>query len=1156
MRRLSVLVFVCGLSVGTCGVFGQAKDAPGHLGFYRHPSLWGDVIVFEAEEDLWKVSVKGGVATRLTTHPGQEFAPAISPDGTMVAFCAQYEGPVDVYVMPLAGGLPKRLTFEGARRTNVVGWKPAAGGKPAMVMAATDALSTLPDSQLTLIDPTSGVRTVVPLSQAAQGAYEDTGKTLFFTRLAFQGSQTKRYKGGSVQTLWKFADGDAEATPMSADFAGTSANAMWWDGRVYFQTDRDGTMEIYSMKPDGADVQQQTNHTREETRLLDVRGASADASRQSGRFVYQMGADIWVYNASSKADAKIDIRLESDFDQTREKWIKKPFDYLSSAAISPDGSKAVLTVRGQVFTVPKDAGRLAEVSREEGVRYRNATWMPDGKSLLALSDESGEVELWTLPPNGVGTPTQLTTDGTILRWEAVPSPDGKKIAHHDKNQKLWLFDVATKTDTNIDTNGMDNFSGLGWSPDSRWLSYIAYANNQNRQVKIFDTQTSTITFATTDRFDTSDATWSPDGKWLYILSDRNIKTLVTSPWGAMQPEPFFDQRTMAYAIALKKGERSPWIPGDEVYDAKKEQEKKDKEKKEKEKPDPDKKEADKAADAKDAQPAKDADPAKKDDDKSDKDAKDDTKKEAPKPVEIDLGGLETRLNEVPVDPGNYFGLSMNDKRLFFLSKDSDPDAKTMLLAVDIANKDVEAKTLVKDLEGYDLSRDGKAILVRRKDSLAIIDAASGPNADLSKATLPLGGWTFPLTPREEWRQMFTDAWRLERDYFYDTNMHGVDWKAMKARYLPLVDRVSCRGELSDVLAQMVGELSALHIFVYGGDMRDVPDRISLAGLGAVLEKTDNGFVVTKIFPSDPDVPDLTAPLARPEVDVHEGDVITMVNGREAGTIEDMGNALRTLAGKQVLLHVKEKAGGERDVIVTPWNMGNEANLRYHAWEYTRRLQVEDAGKGELGYVHLRAMGGDNMDEFAKGYYPVFNRKGLIIDVRHNRGGNIDSWILNRLIRKAWFYWQARVGDPTWNMQQAFRGHIVVLCDELTASDGEAFSEGIKRLKIGPVIGTRTWGGEIWLSSSNRLVDGGIATAAEIGVYGLQGDWLIEGHGVDPDVVVENLPHATFKGQDAQLEAAIRYLQKEISEHPVDVPPAPKHPIKSFRGAGGNATDAK
>lgn len=1146
MRPFSLVAFVLISLSGQAPTVAQTAQADGHLGYYRRPALWNDVIVFGAEEDLWKVSANGGVATRLTSHPGEEFGPAISPDGTQVAFGAEYEGPAEVYVMALAGGLPERLTFDAARRINVVGWKRAGDGQGAKIIASTPAFSTLPDDQLTLIDTGSGERALVPLSQAAQGAFDDSGKTLFFTRLAFQGSQTKRYKGGSVQTLWRFAQGDAEAKPLTPDFPGTSANAMWWNGRVYFLSDRDGTMEIFSMNPDGSDLQQQTSHTGEAERLLDVRGASVDASGKTGRFVYQLGADLWIFDAATKTDTKLDIRLNSDFDQTREKWIKNPLEYLTSASISPDGSKAALTVRGQVFTIPKEGGRLAEVGRAEGVRYRNATWMPDGKSLLALSDESGEVELWTLPPNGVGKPSQLTTDGSVLRWEGIASPDGKKIAHHDKNQKLWIFDIDTRTDINIDTNSIDNFASVSWSIDSRWLAYIGAAGNFNRQVKLHDTQTGTTTFVTTDRFDTGDLAWSPDGKWLYILSDRNIRTVVDSPWGAMQPEPFYDQRTKVYAIALKAGERSPWLPGDEVFDASKAQQAKlDQEKK-----DEDNKGDDTKDDESGPQANKPADASGVDGAKGEKAAK----KEDVAPVVIELGGVQARLNEVPIEPGNYFGLMMNDKRLFFLSKDSDPDAKPMLVAVDIANKDVEAKVLVKDVEGYELSRDGKSLLVRRKGSIAIIDAAAAPGVDLSKSTLALGDWTFTLTPREEWRQMFIDGWRLERDYFYDTQMHGVDWKGMKDRYMPLVDRVACRSELSDLLAQMVGELSALHIFVYGGEMRDGPDRIAPAGLGAslTLSKEAGGWVVSKIYPSDPDMPELASPLARPEVNVREGDVITMVNGREALAIGQIGGALRNQAGKQVLLHVKGKEGGERDVVVKPWSIAAETNLRYHAWEYTRRQQVETLGEGKFGYVHLRAMGQEDMNDFAKGYYPVFNRQGLIIDVRHNRGGNIDSWILNRLLRKAWFYWQPRVGDPTWNMQMAFRGHVVVLCDELTASDGEAFSEGIKRLKIGTVIGTRTWGGEIWLSSSNKLADGGIATAAEIGVYGPEGEWLIEGHGVEPDIVVDNLPHATFKGEDAQLKAAIEHLQGRLKADPVEVPPAPRHPNKSFRGPLGNA----
>jgi tricorn protease len=402
-----------------------------------------------------------------------------------------------------------------------------------------------------------------------------------------------------------------------------------------------------------------------------------------------------------------------------------------------------------------------------------------------------------------------------------------------------------------------------------------------------------------------------------------------------------------------------------------------------------------------------------------------------------------------------------------------------------------------------------------------------------------------VIPREEWKQMFVEAWRLERDYFYDRGMHGVDWPAIRKKYEPLVERVSNRAELSDLLAQMVSELSALHIFVRGGDTRRGTDAVMPSVLGARLVREDeaNGYRVEHVYRSDPDEPQLASPLARPGVRVKEGDVIEKINGVRALSVPDIGQLLRHKTGQQVLLQVKPgKKAKSREVIVKPISALAAADLRYHDWEYTRRLRVEEASKGQIGYVHLRAMSGGNFSEFAKNFYPVFTRQGLIIDVRANRGGNIDSWILSRLLRKAWFFWSQRVGQRSrWNMQYAFRGHVVVLCDEFTASDGEAFCEGIKRLKLGTVIGTRTWGGEIWLRSNNFLVDRGIATAAEYGVYGPEGVWLIEGHGVDPDIVVDNLPHATFKGKDAQLEAAIKHLQQKIKEKPVVIPPPPKGP---------------
>jgi tricorn protease len=451
---------------------------------------------------------------------------------------------------------------------------------------------------------------------------------------------------------------------------------------------------------------------------------------------------------------------------------------------------------------------------------------------------------------------------------------------------------------------------------------------------------------------------------------------------------------------------------------------------------------------------------------------------------------------------------------------------------------------------YELSADGKKLLVRKEkdkdNDLYVFDASDEAPEKLDESKVDLSHWTFSFDPREQWRQMFVEAWRLERDYFYDPGMHGLAWPKIREKYEPLVERVTSRGELNDLLAQMVSELSALHIFVGGGDVRKSPERIEAASLGAELARdaAAGGWRVSRIYRADPDFPARLSPLRRNGVNIEENDVIESVNGISTLSVPAPGALLRTQAGRQVLLHVKPQRGGSaRDAIVVPISAPDADSLRYDDWEYSRRQRVEEAGKGAIGYVHLRAMVGDDYAEWARDYYPVFQRQGLILDVRHNQGGNIDSWILGKLLRKAWFYWEDRAGDPTWNMQYAFRGHMVVLVDQWTASDGEAFAEGFRRLGLGKVIGMRTWGGEIWLSASNVLVDKGIATAAEFGVYGPEGNWLIEGHGVDPDVVVDNLPRATFDGKDAQLDEAIRYLLEKIRTEPVPVPPPPAFPRK-------------
>jgi tricorn protease len=1118
-RILQSLIVASTLCLVVAPVCSFAADPPDlHRGYYTEPALRGDTILFTSEGDLWSVGIHGGAARRLTSAAGRENKAIISPDGKSVAFSADYEGPTEVYTMPIEGGLPQRRTWDGS--SEPAGWAP-----DGRLIVATERYSTLPGDELVLIDG-KGTRETIPLAQAAEAAYSADGRTLFFTRWFHQWSQTKRYKGGWAENLWKFNGAD-EAVPLTADWPGTSTNPMFADGRIYFLSDRDGVMNVFSMDADGHGVKQESHQ-----HIFDVESASLN----DGRIVYASGSDLWVLDLKSGHEEVIPITLVSDFDQMREHWVKKPLDYLTSVHLSPDGSSAVFTARGAVFTLPAKTGRIVKVAGDSDVRYREARFLPDGKSIVALSTASGETEFWKFAANGEAAPEQWTHDAKVLRWEGVPSPDGHWLAHRDKDQQLWIYDIKTRQDKRIAQSANGGFNNLSWSLDSRWLAYVVAAKNNYDEVKVYNAESGAIETLTSDRYNSSNPAWSSDGKWLYFLSDRNIKTSIRSPWGPRSPQPHFDHSEKIYLLALTPGLRSPFLPADELHPDKKDDEKAAEEKKS---------EADKKDDKK-------GDADKKEDKK---DEKKDEKREDKKPAEvkIDFSDLASRLSEVPVPPGNYDSLQAAEKRLCWLSSGDDEGRRRSLQCLEIANKGDDVDTLMSGVKEFEISQDRKKTLIAKGDDFYIVDsgAKAGGLSDpkvLAKAAINVSRWTYSTNPREEFRGLFLDAWRLERDYFYDTHMHGVNWVAMRDRYLPLVDRVADRDELNDVIAQMVSELSALHTFVHGGDARKPADEVDIAALGAALRRDEKagGYVVEHVYLHDPDLPNQAPPLARPESLVKDGEVIVSIDGQSLLTVPDERVLLRGKAGQQVMLRVKSAAGETRDVLVTPIKSRDDFTLRYAEWEYTRRLKVEEQSKGTIGYVHLQAMGSDDIDQWAREYYPVFDRQGLIIDVRHNHGGNIDPWLLANLLKKAWFYWQSRVGNPEWNMQYAFRGHIVVLCDQETASDGEAFTEGFKHFEMGKVIGTRTWGGEIWLSGNNFQADGGVATAAEMGVYSADGKWLIEGYGVDPDIIVDNLPHATFAGSDAQLQAGIELLEKEIKADPRPVPQHPAYPDKSFK----------
>ncbi|MEO8478148.1 MAG: S41 family peptidase [Gemmatimonadota bacterium] len=1081
MNRLLVALVAL---VFTVPLAGQAPAASGVLGFYRQPALHGETIVFVAEGDLWTVPVRGGLARRLTSHPADESDPVISPDGKTVAFTGRYEGPGELYTMPLTGGSPIRQSWE-SETSRATTWTPSGE-----VVYTTTHYATLPNAEMVRLDPATHVRRRIPLTGATEGNYDTSGHTIYFARPGFHNNVTKRYTGGTARQIWKFQDGDTEATRLTNGFNGESHSPMWYNGRVYFVTARDGTMNLWSMTESGSDLTQLTHHSG-----WDV----MDPDQEGGRIVYQLGADLWMYDIATNQSRQLSITIASDLDQLRERWVSDPMSALSSVHLSPTGDRVVLTSRGRVFVAPAGQGRLVRASRADSVRYRDAVFTADGKGILALSDATGELEFTRLPANGVGRDSAITHDGTVLRFQGVPSADGAWLAFTDNNRDLWLRNLASGSERKLSTN-RNGIGDVVWSPDSHWLAFSVTAANTFQVIMLYGVDRQETVTLTTDRTNSFAPAWDPKGAFIYFLSDRNLRTSVGGPWGPRQPEPYFDKSIEIYQVALRAGVRSPFLPDDELHPG-----------------------------DRDSSSAK-ADSAGK--------AKPDSGA-APR-IRIDTADLARRIRKVPVASGNYFGLEANRDGLFWVAQGDSGS----VMALAYANHDIEPVMVADGVDYFELSRDGQKMLLRRGNALHVIGAKPARAGKLVDARVDLTGWSFPIDVRQDWRQIFIDAWRLERDWFYDPNLHGVDYQATLDKYLPLVDRVTTRAELSEVIGWAVGELSALHTAVYGGDLRRGPDNIAVASLGARLfrDPAAGGYRIEHIYQHDPDYPDDRSPLADPDLDIATGDVITAVNGTSALSVGELGELLRNQSGRQVLLTVARN-GTARDRIVTP--IGNESGLRYTDWEVSRRERTEVAGKGAIGYVHLRAMTESDINDWYREFYPIFNRQGLIIDVRHNRGGNIESFILEKLQRTAWMYWQERAGDPTWNMQYAFRGHIVVLVDQETASDGEAFAEGFKRLGLGKVIGARTWGGEIWLSSNNTLTDGGLARAPMMGVYGPDGKWLVEQEGVIPDIEVDNLPHATYMGGDAQLDRAIAELQAMIAADPRPVPPPPAYPVKRF-----------
>ena len=1082
----------------------QASAKP-VTGYYQSPALHGETLVFSSESDLWSVPIAGGTARRLTSHPAPESEPRLSPDGAWLAFTGRYDGGTDVFRMPAGGGPVERLTHE-PDEVRVQGWTPDG----RILYASQGRVGPSWSWVLRTVDPMTGRVEDLPLADAREGTFDAHG-TLYFTRFGLEvtADNVRAYRGGAMAQLWRFRPGvDEEAVRLAPDHPGNLTRPMWWNGALYVVSDADGVANLWRMDADGGGATQLTRHAD-----FEVRGATLAAD--GGRVVYQHGADLRLHDLASGDDRSVGIDLGSDRSRSRTRWIDDPMNWLTSVGFGPRGDRVALTARGRPVVVGTGELRRIELPLPAASRAREAVPSPDGQWIYAFVDAGGEQEIWRLPADGLGEGEALTSDGAPgHRVGMRVSPDGSRIAHWDRRGHLFLLDLASGSNERIDASRGGGYRDVVWSPDSRALALARFDSPVRRpQVILLDLDAREAHTLTSDRYESYSPAFSPDGQWLWFLSDRTFNPTPGSPWGDRNTGPVFDERTRIYALSLQEGNAFPLAPRTELTAARA------------------------RVPTRAPSPAPTPTPG--------------ATAEADLPA-IAYEGLSLRLHEAPLPAGNYGGLQVTGTRLYLVERA--PGSGPTLRTVELGAERPRLATFGEGITSATLSGDRSRMLVRRGNDLFIVPAGAQMPGELADARVRAGSWRVAIEPAEEWRQMFLDAWRMQRDFLYDPEFRGVDWAAVRDRYAPLVERVGDRRELDDLLRQMVAEVGVLHSQVRGGEYPTDPESASPAFLGGTFEAAPGGLRLTHVYRTDPELPAERSPLARPGVELQVGDVVTRVNGRPVAHEGELARLLGHQVGEQVRLDV-ERGGEDFAVVVHPVNAGRDAFLRYADWVTGRREAVEAATDGRVGYLHLRAMGAGDMGDFVREFFASFDRDGLIIDVRRNRGGNIDAWVIERLLRRAWSFWQPPGSDPYWNMQQAFRGHLVVLMDPLTYSDGETFAAGVKALGLGPLVGQQTAGAGVWLSDTNRLVDQGLMRAAQMPQFDADGTWILEGFGVEPDIHVENLPHATYRGHDAQLERAIEELLRALEADPVPRPeggrmaPFPT-PASDVRPGGG------
>jgi len=1090
MRRLilAVVAILCPLQLYAQELPSRVPDAL----MLRFPDIGQDRIVFVYGGDLWTVPRSGGLARRLSSPPGHEQHPKFSPSGEHIAFSGNYDGNTDVYVMSADGGPPRRLTHHPESDVTV-DWYP--DGRSVLYRSRMYSASRR-YSRLFRQPTAGGMPEPLPMPYGEQASVSPDGSRLAFQLRSREYRTWKRYRGGMSSDIWVY-DLEQNHSEKITDFDGTDALPMWHGDTIYFLSDRDPNkkLNIWAYNLDTKDSQQVTDFAE-----YDVKWPSLGPDA----IVFENGGSLHVLDLQSKVSAPVAIRVPDDVPEARPQR-KDASRNIASFSLSPEGKRALFTARGEIFTVPAKHGSARNLTNSSGVHERHAAWSPDGRHIAYFSDRTGEYELCVRADGGKGNEKRITGLGPGYRYAIRWSPDSKRIAYSDKAGRLFVLEVDKGDPRLVDRDEWSRLRFYRWSPDSRWLAYSKLSENRQGAIHVYDADSQEPHRVTGDFYHDALPVFSTDGKVLCFYSDRTFRPV----YGDMDATWIYPNTTGIYAVTLRADTASPVAPrSDEV-------------KLEDEEEDGDQKE-----------------------DKKEKDKGEGKDKGKPEPVVIDFGGIESRVVKLPIKSGNFGGsLDAVKGKLVFLRRPAAGASKPEPTLVTYDFEEREEKTVLSGIDDYRLSSDGKKVLYRKKSTYGIVDLKPNQKASEGKlATDKLLAW---VNPRGEWRQIFFEAWRIQRDFFYDPGMHGVDWRAIRDRYAALLPHVVDRQDLNYVIGEMIAELNASHTYVGGGDVgRAARISVGLLGCDFALDRESNAFRIARIHEGAAWDTDARSPLREPGTDVDEGDYLLAVNGRPLDTSRDPWASFQGLAGEVVTLTVNASPSmeGAREIEVKP--VSSEARLRNRAWIERNRRRVEEATGGRVGYIYVPNTGRGGQSELVRQFVPQCRKPGLIIDERFNSGGQIPDRFIELLNRPVYSYW-ARRDHREW--QTPFFSHAgpkVMLVNQWAGSGGDAFPYYFRKAGLGPLVGMRTWGGLIGISGNPRFVDGGRATVPTFSFWNTEGEWEVEGHGVDPDYEVENLPHEMAKGRDAQLEKAIEVVLDQLAKTPPAVPRMPRYPDRS------------